>query len=71
MAHLRTNVPEELLNKFQDKLESCRPGLQANCNAVEHPGEAETAPSDTVLSPAPAQLQSKFAAVTIGIPSLR
>ncbi len=71
MAHLRTTVPEELLNRFKDMLESCRPSLQGEDFAVEHPGGAEAGATDTAMSPAPAELQSKFAAVTNGIPSLR
>ena len=52
-------------------LESCRPSLQGEQFAVEHLGGAEAAETDTAMSPAPAELQSKFAAVTNGIPSLR
>lgn len=71
VAQLRTTVPKALSNRFKGMLESCRPTPQPEGSDAEQSGEAEAGPPDASLSPAPLELQDKFAAITNGMPSLR
>ena len=64
-------MPTALSSHFSARLQACRPPL----GAAEPDGvaaeQADGAKQPDVLSPAPAQLQSKLASITVQMPMLR
>ena len=71
VAQLRGLVPDALSSHFSARLQACRPppcAAEPDGAAAE---QADGAIRPDVLSPAPAQLQSKLASITVQMPMLR
>ena len=68
VAELRSSVPAAVLEELKGNLEQCRPPAVEQAAAALHDG-AEGA--NAALSPAPAELQDKFAGATDKMPALR
>ena len=73
VAGLRSTVPAALSEHLKGTLEQCRPSTPEHAEAAAEAAEASPvtpAPGDG-MTPAPAELQGKFAGATAQIPTLR
>ena len=70
VAQLRGNVPEAISQHFRERLQACRPILQAS-ELEMAAGHADTKVPSVALSPAPAELKGKLANAAAQMPMLR